>query len=57
MTVARQALFSTASKKLLKNSSRHKAANSAGYDAHREFFHAMYRILFEIGGDADHVRT
>jgi hypothetical protein len=42
---------------LLKNSSPRDAANTAGYDAHCEFFHAMYRILFEIAGDDDHVRT
>jgi hypothetical protein len=42
---------------LLKNSSDHEAAKTAEYDAHCEFFHAMYRIFFEIAGDADHVRT
>jgi hypothetical protein len=44
-------------RELLKNSSPHHAAKTAGYHAHSEFFHAMYCILFEIAGRGDHVRT
>jgi hypothetical protein len=42
---------------VLKNSSPHNAVKTAGYHAHYEFFHAMYRIFFEIAGPPDHVRT
>jgi hypothetical protein len=44
-------------RELLKNSSPHHAAKTAGYHAHSEFFHAIYCILFEIAGRVDHVRT
>ncbi|PYQ43025.1 MAG: hypothetical protein DMG99_07540 [Acidobacteria bacterium] len=44
-------------RELLKNSSPHHAVKTAEYHAHYEFFHAMSRILFEIAGRVDHVRT
>jgi hypothetical protein len=43
-------------REVLKNSSPHNALKAAGYHAHYEFFHAMYRILFEMAADVDHAR-
>jgi hypothetical protein len=44
-------------REVLKNSSPHNAVKTAGYHAHYEFFHAMYRIFCDIAEPVDHVRT
>jgi hypothetical protein len=48
--------FLNALPRLMKNSSHLKLSNSAAYDALCEFFHAICRVLLEIGAALDHVR-